>query len=546
MAGLIFILANDFTIIFLGDKWAPIIPAVQTLAIGGLLRSIGSASGPLFQGVGKPRIIAILQAVRLIFIIAAIYPAILYLGILGAALTITLTALLTFPIQTFVVIRTIKSSVKEYSKLLIIPFTGTIVFILAIILYRYFNPEVMNLFIFIIAIIFSLLMYGVIIFISEKFFGYHIKEELLSSFLKRLIKRDGRKKKIKVLMVPHYSNPYQGLLKDSLIKKSVEVYFGSSEHIFSNIRSVLSSWKPQIIHVHWLTRFLNSNGLFEQIVKSSLFIIEIMLIKLIGIKIVWTVHNITSHEPKSINIEIFYRKIFAKLCNRIIVHCTFAKEEIVRLFNTKKNKIETIPMGNFVGKYKNKLSRYEARKILDVGKDELVFLNIGKIRDYKGIFDLTYAFQKNRNSGIKIFIIGKVSDKEIRKRLNVSADQNKNIILKLEYIPDEDIQIYLNASDLLILPYKNILTSSTAILGMSFQKAVIAPSIGCIPELLAKQQRDLLYDLDEKNGLEKAISRALYLKDKLPEIGQQNYKEIEKYTWNYAASKTKNLYEDII
>jgi O-antigen/teichoic acid export membrane protein len=45
LAGGIFLLAPHFTSIFLGDKWMPMVPAMQTLALWGLIRSIGATTG---------------------------------------------------------------------------------------------------------------------------------------------------------------------------------------------------------------------------------------------------------------------------------------------------------------------------------------------------------------------------------------------------------------------------------------------------------------------------------------------------------------------
>jgi O-antigen/teichoic acid export membrane protein len=53
-AGLIFVLAPDFTIIFLGEKWTPMVPIMQTLCIFGVTRSINATFGSFFTAIGKP------------------------------------------------------------------------------------------------------------------------------------------------------------------------------------------------------------------------------------------------------------------------------------------------------------------------------------------------------------------------------------------------------------------------------------------------------------------------------------------------------------
>ena len=56
IAGLIFVLAPDFTKIFLGEKWMPMVPAMQVLVFAGLSRAIAATAGYIFYAVGKPKI----------------------------------------------------------------------------------------------------------------------------------------------------------------------------------------------------------------------------------------------------------------------------------------------------------------------------------------------------------------------------------------------------------------------------------------------------------------------------------------------------------
>ena len=45
----------------------------------------------------------------------------------------------------------------------------------------------------------------------------------------------------------------------------------------------------------------------------------------------------------------------------------------------------------------------------------------------------------------------------------------------LRYISDEETQIYLRASDLVVLPYRDILNSGSALLALSFDRPVWLP-----------------------------------------------------------------------
>ena len=85
VAGLIFVLGSDFTRIVLGEKWMPMVPAMQILVLWGLVRTIGATTGPIIYAVGKPKILAKYQLLQLIMLIILIYPLTIHWEILGTS-----------------------------------------------------------------------------------------------------------------------------------------------------------------------------------------------------------------------------------------------------------------------------------------------------------------------------------------------------------------------------------------------------------------------------------------------------------------------------
>jgi len=98
IAGLIFVLAPDFTKIFLGEKWMPMVPAMQVLCIFGVTRSLNATTGPIFQAVGKPSILTKISFVQLFFLAIIIYPFANVGKLVGISWAVTLANLLCFVI----------------------------------------------------------------------------------------------------------------------------------------------------------------------------------------------------------------------------------------------------------------------------------------------------------------------------------------------------------------------------------------------------------------------------------------------------------------
>jgi lipopolysaccharide exporter len=88
----IMFLAPDFTRIFLGEKWLPMVPTMQLLAGAGLIKSIVSTGSPLFAGTGHPRFEFYMELVRGMIVSIGIYPLTANMDIPGTALSVLLSA----------------------------------------------------------------------------------------------------------------------------------------------------------------------------------------------------------------------------------------------------------------------------------------------------------------------------------------------------------------------------------------------------------------------------------------------------------------------
>ena len=80
--------------------------------------------------------------------------------------------------------------------------------------------------------------------------------------------------------------------------------------------------------------------------------------------------------------------------------------------------------------------------------------------------------------------------------------------LDLGFVPDEELQVYLRAADVVACPFLEIFTSGSVLLAMSFERAVIAPRRGCVTETL-DEAGGILYDADDPQGLEGALRVAM-------------------------------------
>ena len=171
IAGLIFVLAPDFTEIFLGEKWMPMVPAMQILTLYGAIRSIGATTGPVFQGVGKPNILAKLSFIQLLMMIVFIYPLTNKYGIFGTAVAIIIPNLITQTIAGIKVCNIMKCDACKFIKALVFPLISISILILLLHIFIS-NQKHIDITIFVILLIFSGVTYLGISYLFKNLFGY--------------------------------------------------------------------------------------------------------------------------------------------------------------------------------------------------------------------------------------------------------------------------------------------------------------------------------------------------------------------------------------
>ncbi|MCD6459746.1 glycosyltransferase family 4 protein [bacterium] len=355
---------------------------------------------------------------------------------------------------------------------------------------------------------------------------------------------------MKVLYVPNWSksNPYLNLLTGSLKKKGIEPAFGVMNVPFAILKSIKYNWKPNILHIHWPDPYLLRNSIIgrQQVLFNGIsFISELIIARLLGIKIVWTVHELTRNDSGYKRWQIFFYRIMAKLTNKIVFHSNWARDELKKVYNyTNDSKFNVISHGNYNSVYENKVTREQARKYLNVDEHDKVFLFFGTIRPFKGINLLIENFIKLPDKKSKLFIVGSPiceETKKYAKKLEEKYSNTKNIIFFLKYIEEHKIQYFMNMADFIVLPYKHIFSSGCIMLALAFGRGIIVPSIDSIPEIIGGTQ-NILYDPYSENGLLNALKQALNtdsikLGEKIFKLGLQ-----EKYKWSYSAEQYKKIY----
>lgn len=332
-------------------------------------------------------------------------------------------------------------------------------------------------------------------------------------------------------------NPYFNLLYSRIIEQApnIKTEEGNFLRLLFNFQK-----EKKIIHLHWATKLYGSKFLiisfFKLIINFCLFFIY----KIKGIKIVWTMHNYESHDFKYPLIDKVGRKLIIRLADSIIVHTKIGKEYLKDNYK-RENNVFVIPHGNYVDVYgKLVKNRFEIRSKLGYKENDLVFLNLGMIRPYKGLEELIEFFNQFTNENkIKFLILGKGDNLYIEKLKE--RIKNKNIIIDNRFIPNSEAPSFFALADFSVFAYRKILTSGAAILSLSYALPVIAPKKGDLKDLIEDKENGFLFDneIELKEIILKIKNFSPEQKDQMRENALETAKKLD---WVEIAKQTIEIY----
>lgn len=304
-----------------------------------------------------------------------------------------------------------------------------------------------------------------------------------------------------VAFLPVYPNPYQTLLRDALATEGVGVTFleqlPPDEWLRANRAAV------DILHFHWLDGLYMSR--FRTPLQVARFVAHFRLARRLGYRTVWTAHNILPHRAAFGPLHTSIRRLFMTHADAVIVHCDFGRRELLARF-PRSGPVQVIPIGSYGGLYPLTMSRDEARASLGIPPSAFVYLSLGNIAAYKGLDRLVEAFGRVARANDVVMIAGRNRDNGGARRLQRAAAADPRIRIHPGFIPDDEMQRYLLAADVMVLPFDRVLTSSSVIVGLAYGLPVVVPDLGCLPELVSPDAGEV-YRAAEDDALERALRR---------------------------------------
>jgi glycosyltransferase involved in cell wall biosynthesis len=177
-----------------------------------------------------------------------------------------------------------------------------------------------------------------------------------------------------------------------------------------------------------------------------------------------------------------------------------------------------------------------ARKRIGLTPDSAVVLFFGFIRKYKGLDILLQAVDILKKShwqppsgSWKLLIAGEFyEDKERYEQLINQLDIREQLLLKTDFIANNEVKYYFSAADVVIQPYRNATQSGVTPLAYHFDKPMIVTNVGALPDYVPHEKAGLVAEPNPES-LAKTIQRYFELGEDYFILSLQNEKS--KYSW---------------
>jgi beta-1,4-mannosyltransferase len=340
---------------------------------------------------------------------------------------------------------------------------------------------------------------------------------------------------MKIIAYPAFSarerNPYTRLLYRNM----------SAEVSDFSYRRLMTS-RCDILHLHWPEWELNAfSNPTEAAARLRFKLLAIDCLKARGAKVFWTVHNLKAHDGLHPRLEKWFWAAFIKRIDAFIALTQSGRAAAIEHFpSLERVPGYVIPHGHYRDEYPND-SAADAREQLGISRHATVLLFFGQIREYKNVPELIRAFRESHGNTV-LCVAGKPNSDGLTTEVRREAALDPRVLLHLHDVPNERVPIYFRAAELIVLPYRDILNSGTALLSLSFNRPVLVPDRGAMRELREKVGRKWVRTfVGEVNARE--LEQALTWVTQISRPSEPYLGDLE---WPRLAEQTLHAYQEVI
>lgn len=300
--------------------------------------------------------------------------------------------------------------------------------------------------------------------------------------------------------------------------------------------------ESQVFHILW-------NNRLEYLDRT----LVLLLYRLLGKHVVFTVHNVNTAERDNRD-NVFNRATLRfqyRRLDHLFVHTKLMKQQLCEQFGVRQERVSVIPFGINDTVPSTALGGNEARQRLGLAEADRCVLFFGNIAPYKGLEHLVQAVALARAEipALRLVIAGRTKGSEaywrsVRQQVD-ALGLGASVVERIEFIPDDEIEIYFKAADVLALPYAHVFQSGVLFLGYNFGLPVVASDIASFREDIIEGETGYVFKAADPAALAATLQR-YFTSDLFRSLPARRGKihefASERYSWSRVSKTTTAVY----
>lgn len=283
------------------------------------------------------------------------------------------------------------------------------------------------------------------------------------------------------------------------------------------VANIIKKMKPDLVIMQWWHPYF----------ALCYWILESMFGK--NIKKMFICHNVFPHER--FPMDRFLTKLVLKRGDYYIVHSKSDGKDLLTIKPNANYRQNPHPTYNAF-KIRN-ISKKQAREELGKGMDEKLLLFFGFVREYKGLKHLLNAMPqiKNKLQNVKLMVVGSFGDDKEDYINLIKSNQIEDCVEVIDnYIPDNEIEKYFSACDLVVCPYESATQSGIVQIAYGFEKPVVVTNVGGLPDVVTDGKTGYVVEAMNNKQLSDRIMD-FYFNARADDLEKEIRQEAYRYSW---------------
>ena len=264
------------------------------------------------------------------------------------------------------------------------------------------------------------------------------------------------------------------------------------------------------------------------------------------IKVIYTCHNVFPHER--FPMDRFLTKLVLKKGDGFIVHSLSDEKDLLSIKSDVNKCFNPIPSFNAF-RIKNTPINEARREIVekdgfDIKEDTPLLLFFGFVREYKGLKHLLNSMPLiiEKMGNCKLLVVGSFGDDkqdylDMIEKNGVSA----SVFLKDTYTPDDEVEKYFAAADIVVLPYEDATQSGIVQIAYGFEKPVLVTNVGGLPDVVTNDKTGYVVEPKNPEAIYKAVLD-YFSNNRFEEFNEEIKKEAFRFSWEHMTESIDSLF----